>query len=250
MSRKLIIIILIILILILVCVLFLVEDNDSEPIYRYEDIKKKLKTGDIILFSCKKHGSFINKIIYACRTNIVGSQYGHAGIIIKDPQGKLYIVESCDHNQCSGQHAHHLNKHKKGGVRIIDTDIILKEYYKKYEGIYAVKFISSEIPYEKFMEKLNKYKNIIFQNRDTLSLLVITDLIISHTLATKIANKCDNNEMICTEFLHSLLYDCKVLKDYPSKIFWPHLITSKIFDDLENVKYSKPYKFIVTNDHH
>jgi hypothetical protein len=239
-----------ILVLILAYVLFMLENDDNEPMYHYSDIKKKLKTGDIILFSCKQHGSFFNRVEYSSRTNIVGSMYGHAGIIIRKKNGEVYIVEVCDYDQCGGEHAKHLNNYNQGGVRIIKLDIILNEYYKEYKGTYAVKFISKEIPYLEIMEKLKRYKHITFQPRKTLLFLAIVDIFISHSLANSLAKKCDQDKMICTEFLYNLLCDCNVLKNYPAKLFWPHLITNQVFDELENIKYSKPLKFIIDNDNY
>jgi hypothetical protein len=215
------------------------------PIYKYDDIKKYLKTGDIILFTCQYFGSFFMELEYILRTKMLGSVYGHAGIVIKKNNGKIYIVEVSNYDHCGFEKAHYLNKFNRGGVRIINLETILKMYYKEYRGFFAVKFISQEIPYSKIMQKLKKYKNITFKSTRSIITLALTDILISHSLAEKISNSLSNNEMICTEFLYILLYDCNVLKHYPPKLFWPHLIETSIFDKLENIKYSALYKFVI-----
>jgi len=247
-SKLLSIIIIIILILLVFYIIFLLKPIDNEPFYHYDDIKKRLKTGDIILFSCKQHGSLLDNMVYSIRTTLVNSEYGHAGIVIKNKKGKLFIVEACGPSQCGYENATHLNNDKKGGARIIELDKILQEYYEEYKGIYAVKFISKEIPYSVIMEKLKKYENIRFQDRHVLAMLVVADICISNTLAKTLSKYCDEKKMICTDFLYDLLYECNVVKEYPSKIFWPHLITSKKFDDLQIINYSKPYKFSIVNN--
>ena len=61
-----------------------------------EFIKSKLKSGDIILFACKKHNSIFNHLIYNSRTKFVGSEYGHGGLILRI-NNKLYVLE-CTHH--------------------------------------------------------------------------------------------------------------------------------------------------------
>ena len=120
------VIIILILLFIFYLVLFVIDTkDDNEPVYKYDDIKKNLKTGDIILFSCQYHGSLFNELEYIFRTKLLGSMYGHAGVVIKKNNGEIYIAEVCGHDQCGYQEAYHLNKFNKGGARIINLDTIL-----------------------------------------------------------------------------------------------------------------------------
>jgi hypothetical protein len=49
---------------------------------------------------------------------------------------------------------------------------------------------------------------------------------------------------MCSEFVHSFLNKCGVLKDYPSKLFMPYYIEdSELFKDLELVRYSDIVRF-------
>lgn len=217
--------------------------DKNEVIYQYQDIKLKLKTGDIILFSCKKHQSFTSEIKYFCRTTLLGSEYGHVGIILKS-NNKLYVVECTSNPHTGRQYAYHLNNYNQGGVRIIDLEILLKEYYRDNTGEYAVKFIEKEIPNSHIFNNINKFKNMIFEHRLLLLFLGFIDTCISHNLAIYLSNILpENNTLMCSEFMHRLLCDCGILEEYPSKLFWPHTVNNKIFEDLEIIKYSKPYKF-------
>lgn len=244
MSKLIAIIITIILIIIYIAIL--IDPTDNAPYYSYTDIKARMKTGDILLFSCKMYGTIIDKLWYATRTSFLGSDYGHAGIIIKS-RGKLYVAEVCGPDQCGYQYAKHLNKSCQGGVRIIELDTLLNEYYKEYKGVYAVKFIDKAIPNKVMMANIKKYGHIVFQKRQTLYKLAIPDLFVSHSLAKYLASKYPTDQMICTEFLYRVLHDCGVLGEYPAKLFWPHIIVRDQFNSIAKVVYSLPYKFSVAD---
>lgn len=240
------IIITIIIILFIIYILIFVKKSDKyqhDPYYHYPDIRKMLKTGDIILFSCKKTKSFYKTLEYYFRTELLGSEYGHVGIIVKN-NDKIFVVECVAPNVCADQYAYHLNNFGKGGVRIVELDILLEEYYRDNEAIFAIKFINKEIPYLTIMEKLKKYSNCIFDEKYKLFILGFIDICISHSLCQKIFRK-NGDKIMCSEFVHSILKDCGILRQYPSKLFWPHLVTrDEVFDLLQNVSYSRPYKFI------
>lgn len=238
-------ILIIILLLILLYVLFMMEIPCQEPMYCFDNIKKRLKTGDIILFTGKMN-SVTQRLLYIGRTNVVGCIYGHAALVLRDNE-KLYIVECCDIDMSGQNVGYYFDKSgkKEGGVRIIDLETMLKEYKKDFNGKFAVKFISQEIPNRIFIENLQKYQHVQFQDHMTLGILAITDLLISHKIAESFAVTCPTNRMFCTEFIHRMLHDCNVLKKYPSKLFWPHHITRETFNEIENVKYSKTYRFTV-----
>lgn len=81
--------IIIFVIIILVVSLLLIYFVNKKPIINtqienYSDIKDKFKTGDIILFSCRKHNTFIDEIKYFSRTKLIGSEFGHVGLILRD----------------------------------------------------------------------------------------------------------------------------------------------------------------------
>ena len=120
----------IILIIILVCIIIFVGPKQHQLVF-YDKIKDKFKTGDILLFSCKKHSSTLKHIEYYMRTNLLGSIFGHVGIVLRE-KDNLYMVECTDIGHIGEKHAHYLNDQKKGGVRIIKLEYLLKKYSKRY----------------------------------------------------------------------------------------------------------------------
>ena len=136
------------------------QNIGSYPTYKYADIKNKLKTGDIMLFSYKKHQSKIHEIFYYCRTKLLGSEYGHVGIVIRD-NDKLFLLECTDSDHIGNNKSFHFNNYGKGGVRIIELETLLKEYENGYMGIFGVKFISTGSKQANFQEyKKTRQQNI------------------------------------------------------------------------------------------
>lgn len=244
---KAITIIIIIAILFILYVLIFVRKKDkheNHSFYNYHDVKKKLKTGDIILFSCNSNEDFYSVIKYYIRTKFVGSSYGHVGLVYKDYDDKLYIVECVSSLHCADEHAIYLNNYGKGGVRIIDMEILFDKYSKENSAYFAVKFISKEISNDIFIENLNSYAEKIFENKSILFFLAFVDLCISHNLSNHLTSLCNENKMMCSEFVHNILYRCNVTKEYTSKLIWPFTVMDELFEKLEIVKYSEPIKFI------
>jgi len=243
MTKKTIMIFFIIaLVMLLIYVITFIGSEDHGPYYSYNNIRTKLKTGDIILFTCNPT-SIIEKILYNIRTRLIGSKYGHAGIVILGNNNKLYLLECIPFDHCEKMHSKYCGE----SVRVINLEKILESYSTKYGGTFAVKFISKSIPNAIVAKHLKKYRNVLFEDSATVCLLAVTDILVSHDLAKDIAAECDPNRMICTEFLHSILRDCNVLKRYPSKLLWPHKFVDGELNKLEITSYSDPVQFVLSN---
>jgi hypothetical protein len=241
-SIKIILFLIIVYIIIYIILSYnkIIKLYDNNIFYNYDYIKKKLKTGDIILFSYKKNDSLFNKIKYFCHIKFLKTGFNHAGLIFKENK-KIYIVESDMYNlsQCTN----YLNNKQKGGIRIVEFETLLKEYKKRNRHMFAIKFISKPIPNNLFKNVVLFYKNYTFPNKISLYLSAFIDEFLSHDLANIFANNINFNKTMCSEFVYNVLHKCNVLKKYPSKFFWPYLITDKKFDNLQIIKYSVSYNF-------
>lgn len=247
--KKITIIVVILLILLIMFVILLSYVAICTPkykesvMYKYDDIKQRLKTGDILLFSCNNNISTIWKMVYKFRENLVGSKFGHAGLIIKCRNGKLYVLECCNYDHCAAELSHHFNNYNKGGARMVELDTLLKVYNSEYGGSFGVKFISKAIPNSLIAKHLKKYKKTIFQNLGVVIITALLDILVSNKLALKFVQNYDPNKMTCTEFMYNILRDCNILKDYPAKTFWPHTIVNGTINEIENINYSNIYEF-------
>ena len=241
------IIIIIILIAIVYGLLFIKKQDryKNDPIYKYAGIRDHLKTGDIILFSCKKYESVFNQFEYYFRTNFIGSEYGHAGIILRN-QDKIYVVECTNNNHTGNEYAKYLNNEGRGGVRIVNFDKLIKHYHTNNNALFGVKFISKEISNAELLKTLKHYKKYTFRNKTLVYLMALMDVCVSHKLSKRLfTTHYSDNKMICTEFVHHILHKCNVLSEYPSNLFWPHHITDETLDSLAIIKYSEPIKFVL-----
>lgn len=244
----------IILIILILATLIVLNFKVTPPRYNYQTIRPYLKTGDIILFSCNYYDLTIANLEYGFRTKLLGSEYGHVGIIVRDPSGRLYLLECTGHTHTAYKQAKHFNKQGKGGLRVIDFDVLVEKYYQENNALFAVMFINKEIPNSLILSKIDKYKNRIFENKNILVPLALVDIFLSHSISKKmlefLENKGDERfkRIMCSEFVYSILYDCGVVEKYPAKLFWPHLVSNDKLKKLSNYKYHGPVKFFYKDD--
>jgi hypothetical protein len=236
--------IIIILLAILIFLFLVPVDGTCKKLERFSDIRSKFKTGDILFFLCNHHSNLFQKIQYYCRTSLINSNAGHVGIIIRDGNN-LFVLECVNGTHSAEEYAYHKNNKGKGGIRLINMDILIKEYYRDYKGSYAVRFISQELSNELVFRSAERYREHIFDNPISVAILASVDIVVSHKLAIEMLREWDENRIICTEFAHKVLYECGVMKEFPSKLFWPHLYSSKNFNDYTYIPYSE----IVSFDH-
>jgi hypothetical protein len=242
-----VIIVVIIIIIYLICFVKKTDLHQYRPIYNYAHIKDKLKTGDIVVFSCKKYNTLFCRLEYYFRTNFIGTEFGHSGIVLK-LKDELYFVECTDKKYLCDKYAYKLNNFGKGGIRIVNFEKIIRQYQKDYNATFAVKFISKEIPFRTIFKVLDDYKKIKFSKKSIAVLMFIIDMCISHQIARKFFVDWYINKMICSQFVCDILNKCNVLACYPPYLFWPPMIMDGTLDRISIVKYSEPYKFIITDE--
>lgn len=243
----------IIIIAILIILLYLYlkgKTADDSAKYVYNEIKEHLKTGDIILFSCKSHGSMADKGAYLLRTKFLGSEYGHVGLIVRT-DNDIYLIECTDKKHTGEKHAHLLNKSGKGGIRIIQFDKLIEEYYQENAAVFAVMSISKRLPNDLILNQFYKYDHYIFEDKKILFTLAAVDIVSSPDTANNLLqsmrtkNNERNEKMMCSEFVYDILYRCGVVHYYSPKIFWPHHFTNGKLQNLTKYPYTftDPIKF-------
>lgn len=238
-------VILILILLVIIYFLIFVRKKNlytNYPIHNYSDIRNNLKTGDVILFSCTAHQNIVCEMKYYIRTELLGSEFGHVGLILRH-NNKLYCVECTTYHHPGYKYAYHLNDKKEGGIRIVNLDKLLSDYDASYDAIFAVKHIEKEIDSKLMLKKLREYKDIIFSSKMQMLVSATIDIAISHKLSTSVSKSMNMNRMICSQFAYHILREFDVLDDYPDYLFWPVLYVDGTFDKLSRVKYSDVTKF-------
>lgn len=227
---------------------YVMSQTTSPAEYYYSQIKDSLKTGDIVLFSSKNNGNVLQSSMYFARTRLVGSEYGHVGVVLKRNDG-LFLIECCNPSHVGYEQAYNLNDKKQGGIRIIELSHALNSYYDMYGGYYAIKPIKEAIPSDKLVDCLRKYSETIFEDINFVYFVAALDVIVSRDIAKSVVTRyrpdvCFLDRMTCGEFLYRLLTDCQIVRESKAKLMWPHIYTLKKFDKLANNAYGKHYKII------
>lgn len=232
----------------MLCVFYIVLTIScfKEPLstHSYHQLRNTFKTGDIVLFCCKMHDN-MEKIKYDLRTKLLGSEYGHAGLVLRDNDDTLYVIECTDHLHTGHKEAILANNYKRGGIRLINMDILLKEYYLENNAVFAILPIKESLNNDLVKSKLAAYTNVIFENKLFLVALASTYFLVSAHLAQWFSEYFQQqNRMMCSEFVYHLLYQCGVMHAYPSKLFWPQSFTDGTLQKVAKVPYGSLIKMV------
>lgn len=241
-----VIVIVVIIIIILVFLYFKIRRNPNAGIIsHFSEIKDSFQTGDLMLFSCNRRhlpGGWID----AAYQTLSDCMFGHLGLILRH-KDKIYVVDCVPSDQTGNLGSYFLNNdYSQGGIRIIKIEYLLHRYTKDYNGVYGIKHISKPINNHRFNKVLKTFTGTTYENKMFFLKLAFVDAFISKERAIKLLGSdpyAHTDRMMCSEFVHRLLHKCGILKKYPSKLFWPFLVLSPEFEDLEIVKYGPCIKF-------
>jgi len=157
----------------------------------HKDVLKDVNNGDLIFLSGDTHGERL------CRW-FSGCIFSHVGLMfVDDIDGEIYVLDS------------DLGQNMKDGVRIQKlTDKLRKYKGMKIGAIKRVK-INSSIPSSKFLELIEKYKNVDFD--DKMLTWFFGDISFMRNL---FENK---KKMFCSEFVAECLEKLGILSESSKK---------------------------------
>jgi len=164
------------------------EDN---VLLKYSNIKNKLDTGDLLLFSSN---DYIGRVI----RKFSNSYFSHCGIVVKQSD-KLYILE-CD---MDNSHDYLSNKSNKNGAHILDLDEKINDYTGNIFGYCKLNNNFNE----------NKLKNIIHNIRDVQfnnNLIAMYNSVIKNVFLSNFF--ISDSKMFCSEFVVNLYQRLGVIK--------------------------------------
>lgn len=209
----------------------------------FNEIRAKAKTGDIILFHKTSRTGLVDMLELDVLSPVLFGQteFRHCGIVLKKDE-ELFVLECADEFHSGHSKAKYLTEGK--GVRLIALETALCEYAKDNGNAhFGIKYIAHEIPLLMLDAALKHYAAINYLKTHKTAQVLFSHAFFPRALHQRIVNAY-KNEMMCSEFVHSVLNKCQVLKDYPSKLFVPYYIAnSAVFQKLEIVKYSDVVRF-------
>jgi len=162
-------------------------DLEKTPYENYKNLFPKVKNGDLVFFSGTTHNENVCKWFS-------NSVFSHVGILFKDENGDIYILDS------------DIGQQVKDGVRVQK----LEDKIKKYKGIKVMGYrpINKEIDYKTMEEIFNQDKNLDFD-------CWMLDWILTPLGIGKLFKRDDY--VFCSEYIHSVLKRCGVIEnDTPS----------------------------------
>jgi hypothetical protein len=213
------------------------------PALSFDEIKDRLKTGDIILFHKTTRSSLLDAIEldFVSPLFFQANEFRHSGVILRD--GDDIQVLECAEESHSGYSA---ASYPTGGngIRIVPLEPLL-EAYTQDNGLphYGVRLISREIPHARIIEVLNQYGPVNYLKMQRSIPLFLTKFLVPDSIRRRLLHAY-RHEMMCSEFVHSVLNRCGALADYPSKLLAPYSIEDdRFFRRLEIVPFSEIIRF-------
>jgi hypothetical protein len=215
----------------------------NQSIVPFEQIRDRAKTGDIILFHKTTRNGWVDALELDVISPLVFSEteFRHCGIIVRKNR-ELYVMECADELHSGHDNAKYLTKGT--GVRLVPIEILLDAYTRDNgDPHFGIRHISEEIPPSKLQSTLEKYESVNYLKMHKIAYIFLSHLVLPGKLHRRIVDSF-SNEMMCSEFVHSFLNKCGVLKEYPSKLFMPYYIeNSDVFQRLEIVRFSEIMRF-------
>ncbi len=215
----------------------------THPTIPFEDVRAKLKTGDIIMFHKTARTSLIDslELDFISPVFFRATEFRHSGIIVR--QGDDITVLECAEETHSG-HAHAAYPTGGRGVRFVPLEPLLDAYGRDNGNPhYGVRFISSEIPLNRILDVLGQFGPIAYLRMQRSIPLILTRFLLPNLVRRRLLSAF-RHEMMCSEFVHNVLNQCGALGEYQSKLVAPYsLEDDRFFRRLERIPFSDIVRF-------
>ncbi len=212
-------------------------------IFNFDRVAPAAKTGDILLFHKTNRSGLLDTLELDLLSPLLfnENEFRHSGVIVRE-NGELFVVECADEFHSGHSEARYLTA--GNGIRLVPLETLLDAYNRDNgDPHFGIKHISSEIPVQSLYATLQQYGSIDYLKVHKSACVFLSHVLLPTALHLRIVDAF-KNEMMCSEFVHSLLNRCGVLKDYPSKVFAPYYLEDPaVFKKLEIVKYSDIVRF-------
>jgi hypothetical protein len=216
----------------------------NAPIVGFDEIRDDLKTGDIILFHKTTRNGFLDALELDVLSPLVfgRNEFRHSGIILRQ-NDELFVIECADRFHSGHSVATYLTA--GNGIRRVPLEPLLHAYNVDNGGEphFGIKHIAQPIDPGAIDSTLGSYGRIDYLAMHRSAWAFLSNAFLPQSTHQRIIAGY-RQEMMCSEFVHSLLNRCGALKDYNSKVFMPYYIeNAEVFSALEIVKFSEIVRF-------
>lgn len=215
----------------------------THPTVPFDDVRAKLRTGDIILFHKTARTGLIDslELDFISPVFFRATEFRHSGIIVR--QGEDITVLECAEETHSG-HTHAAYPTGGRGIRFVPLEPLLEAYGRDNGNPhYGVRFISNEIPVSRILDVLGQFGPIAYLRMQRSVPLFLTRFLLPKSVRSSLLGAF-RHEMMCSEFVHNILNQCGALGDYQSKLVAPYsLEDDRFFRKLERIPFSDIVRF-------
>ncbi len=215
----------------------------AHPTVPFEDVRAKLKTGDIIMFHKTARSGFMDslELDFISPVFFRATEFRHSGIVVR--QGGDIMVLECAEETHSG-YAHAAYPTGGRGIRLVPLELLLDAYGRDNgDPHYGVRFIENEIPVSRILDVLGQFGPIAYLRMQRSVPLFLTRFLLPNRLRRSVLGAF-RHEMMCSEFVHNVLNQCGALGDYQSKLVAPYsLEDDRFFRRLERTPFSDIVRF-------
>ena len=213
------------------------------PTVTLDEVRSSLKTGDIILF----HKTTRSGVLDTIEMDVLAplffpeNEFRHSGIVVR--RGDRLSVAECTEELHSGyDHAEYPAGGK--GIREVPLEPLLEAYTRDNgEPHYGVRLIPEEISIERFVSAVTSHGPVGYLKGTRSVPLYLSSLVLPPRILRRMI-AAYATEMMCSEFVHSVLSACGVLREYPSKVFAPYVLENPhLFRRYDLVGYSEIVRF-------
>ncbi len=218
----------------------------SQHILDFESVAPAAKTGDILLFHKTNRSGLLDTLELDVVSPLLfdENEFRHSGIIVRENDA-LFVVECADEFHSGHSDARYLTA--GNGIRMVPLETLL-DAYNRHNGDphFGIRHIAQPIPVERVYSSIEEYGAIDYLKVHKSACVFLSRVLLPESLHLRVVDAF-RNEMMCSEFVHSLLNRCGALKDYPSKVFAPYYLEDPaVFKELEIVSYSDIVRFRYT----
>ena len=215
------------------------------PVLPLQEVRGSLKTGDIILF----HKTARTGILDTLEMDVLGplffdpNEFRHSGIIVRRGD-ELFVIEVTEERHSGAAHASY--PVGGSGIREVPLEPLLAAYTRDNgDPHFGVRFIPSEIDETALMSRVREIGPVIYLKARRSISIYLASFFLPPRVHRRIMNRY-SGEMMCSEFVHSVLAACGALRDYPSKLFAPYVIENpKLFERYDIAGYSEVVRFVL-----
>ena len=216
----------------------------SHPVVLLDEVRGSLKTGDIILF----HKTARSGILDTLELDVLAplffdkNEFRHSGIVVRRGS-ELFVVECTEEHHSGASHAAYPTG--GAGIREVPLNPLLAAYTADNgDPHFGVRFIPAAIDEHTLMSRVKEIGPVAYLRARRSISIFLTSFFLPPRIHGRIMERY-SGEMMCSEFVHSVLAGCGALREYPSKLFAPYVIENHdLFRRHDIAGYSDVVRFV------